>query len=446
MKISISDLEKTLKTKAIGVPSNTTFNGVSIDSRTTKENNIFFAIKGDNHDGHDYIEDALKNGAKAIICDRPINNKPQFIVKNTITALGQLASYYTSLIKPVTIGITGTNGKTTVTNLIASILRQCNLTLQTYKNYNNQIGLPLSIFRAEKKTKFFVLEMGASKNGDIQELTNIVKPKIVALLNVSLAHLDSFKTLENIIITKEEILDNQGYKKIVILNIDDPNYQRWEAKSKNNIVKTISQNQHADYYLQSNTSSNLLIKTYKGDELNIDNNKLEKHEIYNILFSIACSMEAGATSNNVIQGLKNARDIRGRFFKINGYNKSNIIDSTYNANPESFKAAICSLSKINGKKWLIMGDMGELGKDARKYHIEIGDFAKKNKVEKIFLISKYSKEIKKNFGDGSYSFLTTSELIEFIKPMITEDVNILIKASRFMKFEVIVDALSIGKY
>jgi UDP-N-acetylmuramoyl-tripeptide--D-alanyl-D-alanine ligase len=288
--------------------------------------------------------------------------------------------------------------------------------------------------------------MGASKNGDIQELTNIVKPKIVALLNVSPAHLDSFKTLENIIITKEEILDNQGYKKIVILNIDDPNYQRWEAKSKNNIVKTISQNQHADYYLQSNTSSNLLIKTYKGDELNIDNNKLEKHEIYNILFSIACSMEAGATSNNVIQGLKNARDIRGRFFKINGYNKSNIIDSTYNANPESFKAAICSLSKINGKKWLIMGDMGELGKDARKYHIEIGDFAKKNKVEKIFLISKYSKEIKKNFGDGSYSFLTTSELIEFIKPMITEDVNILIKASRFMKFEVIVDALSIGKY
>ena len=110
MKISISDLEKTLKTKAIDVPSNTTFNGVSIDSRTAKENNIFFAIKGDNHDGHDYIEDALKNGAKAIICNRPISDKPQFIVKNTITALGQLASYYTSLIKPVTIGITGTNG------------------------------------------------------------------------------------------------------------------------------------------------------------------------------------------------------------------------------------------------------------------------------------------------------------------------------------------------
>ena len=244
----------------------------------------------------------------------------------------------------------------------------------------------------------------------------------------------------------EEILDNQGYKKIAILNIDDSNYQRWKAKSKNNIVKTISQNQHADYYLQSNTSSNLLIKTYKGDELNIDNNKLEKYEIYNILFSIACSMEAGATSNNVIQGLKDVRGIRGRFFKINGYNKSNIIDSTYNANPESFKAAICSLSKINGKKWLIMGDMGELGKDAQKYHIEIGDFAKRNKVEKIFLISKYSKEIKNNFGDGAYSFLTTSELIEFIKPMITPDVNILIKASRFMKFEVIVDALSIGKY
>ena len=446
MKISIPDLEKILSTKATNVPSDTIFNGVSIDSRTIKENNIFFAIRGHNYDGHDYIEDALKNGAKAIICNRSIDNKPQFIVKNTITALGKLASHYTSLINPVTIGITGTNGKTTVTNLIASILKQHSLTLQTYKNYNNQIGLPLSIFKAEKKTKFFVLEMGASKNGDIQELTNIVNPKIVALLNVSPAHLDSFKTLENIIKTKEEILENNGYEKISILNIDDVNYKRWRTKSQNNTIKTISQNQYADYYLHNKTDNNLLIKTYKGDELNINNNKLEKHEIYNILFSIACSMEAGATSCDVVQGLRNTINIKGRFFKINGYNGSNIIDSTYNANPESFKASISSLSKMNGKKWLIMGDMGELGKDAKKYHMEIVDFAKKNKVEKIFLISKYSKEIKNQFGDEAHSFSTTTELIEFIKPTITPNINILIKASRFMKFEAIVDALSIGKY
>ena len=446
MKISLSDLEKALKTKAINLPSNTIFNGVSIDSRTTKENNIFFAIKGHNYDGYDYIEDALKNGAKAIICNRTIKDKPQLIVKNTITALGQLASYYTLLIDPVTIGITGTNGKTTVTNLIASILKQHNSTLQTYKNYNNQIGLPLSIFKAKKQTRFFVLEMGASKNGDIQELTNIVKPKIVALLNVSPAHLDTFKTLENIIKTKEEILNNYNYKKIAILNIDDGYYERWKIKSKKNIIKTISQNKNADYYLKNSTSSNLLIKTYKGDEINIDNNKLEKHEIYNILFSIACSMEAGATLNDVIQGLKSTRSVKGRFFKIKGYNGSNIIDSTYNANPESFKASICSLSAMNGKKWLIMGDMGELGKNAKKYHIEIGNFAKKHNIEKIFLISKYSKEIKNKFGEGAHSFLTVTELIEFIKPLITPNVNILIKASRFMKFEAIVDALTIGKY
>ena len=446
MKISLSDLEKALKTKAINLPSNTIFNGVSIDSRTTKENNIFFAIKGHNYDGYDYIEDALKNGAKAIICNRTIKDKPQLIVKNTITALGQLASYYTLLIDPVTIGITGTNGKTTVTNLIASILKQHNSTLQTYKNYNNQIGLPLSIFKAKKQTRFFVLEMGASKNGDIQELTNIVKPKIVALLNVSPAHLDTFKTLENIIKTKEEILNNYNYKKIAILNIDDGYYERWKIKSKKNTVKTISQNKHADYYLKNSTSSNLLIKTYKGDEINIDNNKLEKHEIYNILFSIACSMEAGATLNDVIQGLKSTRSVKGRFFKIKGYNGSNIIDSTYNANPESFKASICSLSAMNGKKWLIMGDMGELGKNAKQYHIEIGNFAKKHNIEKIFLISKYSKEIKNKFGEGAHSFLTVTELIEFIKPLITPNVNILIKASRFMKFEAIVDALTIGKY
>ena len=182
MKTSLSKLENILHSKLIN--SNVNFDGISIDSRTIKKGNLFVAIKGKNFDGHEFIDDAIRKGSVAIIAEKQFKNIPQLLVKDTVLALGKISNYHINTLKPLTIGITGTNGKTTVTNLIGSMLNKFKKTITSFGNFNNQIGLPLSILKMNEGHEICVLEMGASKIGDINYLTSIAPPKIVALLNV----------------------------------------------------------------------------------------------------------------------------------------------------------------------------------------------------------------------------------------------------------------------
>ena len=225
MNISILELEATLKSRALNVVDETQILGFSTDTRTIKKNEVYIALKGEHYDGHSFIKDAIANGASLIISEKPIDSHPHINVDDTLSALIEIAKLYIKKIHPIVIGITGTNGKTSVTNMTSTILSTYKQTSSTYKNFNNQIGLPLSILRAHEEDKVLVLEMGASKIGDIRDLVKIAKPEIVALLNVSPAHMDSFKSLENIIRTKEEILSYEGYQKTVILDYDDDNYK-----------------------------------------------------------------------------------------------------------------------------------------------------------------------------------------------------------------------------
>ena len=216
MKAKLSQLENILESTLTG--PDISFEGISIDSRTTIRGNLFIALHGDKYDGHDYINKAIKNGAVAVITEKDISSIPHIKVNDTMQSLTMLSSQYLKQINPTTISITGTNGKTTVTSMTAHIVGNYKNTLKTYKNFNNNIGLPLSILKAKKSDEIFVLEMGASKIGDIKELVNIARPNIVALLNVSAAHLESFGSLHNILMTKEEIFINQGQDKTVIIN------------------------------------------------------------------------------------------------------------------------------------------------------------------------------------------------------------------------------------
>ena len=446
MNISVLELEAILKSKAINMGNLISITGVSIDSRTISKNELFIAIKGDTHDGFSFINDAIVNGAALIITEKNLIDHPYILVNDTTYALGQIAKYYANKIHPITIGITGTNGKTSVTNMTSSILRSCMKTLSTYKNYNNEIGLPLSILNAVEEDEVFVLEMGASKLGDIQELIKIARPTIVALLNASPAHLDSFGNLENIIRTKEEILSYQGYPKTVILDLNNDNFERWSLKSIKNKIITISINQPADYYISSSTGHNICVKTPYSDINDLHIINLEPYNLNNILFSIALACEAGAESKNVLEGLNSFKDIDGRFAIKNGLHGSKIIDSSYNANPESFLSSINSLIRLDREPWLIMGEMGELGEYSELYHKQVAKHAYDMGIKKLFVISIHSKAILDEFGDNSYSFNSIETLIDYIKPQLNDNVNILVKASRFMKFEIIVDALLEGKY
>ena len=442
MNILISELENILRSKVINIHTLASIDGISIDSRTINKNELFIAIKGDNHDGHLFINDAIKNGASLIISENKLKDFPCIFVDDTTGALASIANFYIDKIDPIVIGITGTNGKTSVTNMTSMILETYKKTLSTYKNYNNQIGLPLSILKGVKEDEVFVLEMGASKVGDIKELIQIAKPTIVALLNVSPAHMDSFKSIENIIKTKEEILSYQGYPKTVILNLNDDNFDRWLLKANKNRVITISINQPADYYISSLNEHTICIKTPYEDIMNLYVNDLEPHTLNNILFSIALSYEAGARSSNVVKGLNDYNDVDGRFSLKEGCHGSKVIDSSYNANPHSFIASINSLVKLGNEPWLVMGEMGELGKNSELYHKQVARHAYDMGVKKLFVISKHARAILDEFGQNSYAFDSVDALIIFIKPQLNDNVNILVKASRFMKFEIIVNSLT----
>jgi UDP-N-acetylmuramoyl-tripeptide--D-alanyl-D-alanine ligase len=442
MNILISELENILRSKVINAHTLELINGISIDSRTINKNELFLAIKGAHHDGHLFINDAIKNGASLIISENILEDFPCISVDNTTDALASIANFYIDKIHPIVIGITGTNGKTSVTNMTSMILETYKKTLSTHKNYNNQIGLPLSILRGVKEDEVFVLEMGASKVGDIKELIQIAKPTIVALLNVSPAHMDSFKSIENIIKTKEEILSYQGYPKTVILNLNDDNFNRWSLKANKNRIVTISISQPADYYISNLSDHAICIKTPYSDIMNLYVNDIEPHTLNNILFSIALSYEAGARSSNVMKGLHNYNDVDGRFSIKKGRHGSKVIDSSYNANPNSFIVSINSLVRLDCEPWLIMGEMGELGENSELYHKQVARHAYDMGVKKLFVISKHANAILDEFGQNSYAFDSVEALIIFIKPQLNDNVNILVKASRFMKFEIIVNALT----
>ena len=442
MRIKLSDLSEIFPSAAIH--SDAVFSGVSIDSRTVHPNDIFVALHGKNFNGHDYIDEAIKQGASAVLSEVDLTDIPYIKVEDTHRALIDLALYYSSIIKPNIIGITGTNGKTTVTDLTAKITGHYKHTTKTFGNFNNNIGLPLSILKSKIDSEIFVLEMGASKKGDIKELLNIAKPNIVALLNVSPAHLDTFGTLENILSTKEEIFLNQGFDKKVILNKSDQYFDRWVKKNKLNNVITISKDdQTADYSAMKISDKELSVKTPYEPEFKLRVVNTESHNIMNILFSIALASEIGARSEHILSAMTDYDGVEGRSKIYKGINNSRIIDSSYNANPQSFKASINDLLSCAGKRWVVMGQMGELGKKSEEYHVNLALYAAKNHIDKLFIITEHNQAVIGAFGDNAHAFSSTSDLIDFIKPLVKNDTNILVKASRFMRFETIVDDLKL---
>lgn len=445
MSVSVSEILSVIKDDIQGNKApliDNKVNSFRIDSREVKKDDVFIALPGSNVDGYDYIDDAIHNGACLIITNRSHKSPLAISVRDSVKSLGTIANYYINKINSKSIGITGTNGKSTVTAMTASITQQCYKTAKTRGNYNNQIGLPLSILTADINTQVFVLEMGASKIGDIRELTTIVNPKTVALLNVSSAHLETFGSIENVYKAKEELLEDQGYEKTVVLNKDDENFLKWEKKASRHHVVTISKRQESDYRLIGQSPGKLIIKTMRFGIINIHTNFQEDYMVTNMLFAIACAAESGVDKKSIQKGLENFEVPNGRFTVLNGLNNSKIIDSSYNANPESFKAAIDSLVARDSKqKWIIMGQMGELGKDSEEHHINVLKYAESKKIDKIFLISNHAEMIKKTIKIEINAFKSKEDLVKYIIPMLKSEIDVLIKASRSMKFESIVKSL-----
>ena len=419
------------------------FHAISINSKKIKKDDIFIAIKGLNFDGHDYINEAFKNGAiAAIISDEEKISKNTILVNDTKKSLADISSLFLMKFKPFVIGITGSNGKTTTKELIKSILDSnygTNKILATHANYNNDIGLPLTIFNLNSEHSHIVLEMGMNHPNEISYLANIAPPNFAVITNIGEAHIENFKNREAIANEKKDILRNLKAEGTAILPKDSEFFNFLVKDLKNVKVLSFGMRKDADISCELLNHKKILIKTPKYD-LEIKSKLLGHNNISNILAAVTCAYQLKINPTKIKEGIENITPIPSRLELKEGKKRAAIIDDTYNANPSSFLSAIEVLNEFPGKKILVIGDMAELGENSRIYHQELSRSIKETKIDITLGLGKYTKEIITLLGRNNSWFRSKDDLVKHLYACMKGS-TILVKGSRSMKMEEIVKKL-----
>ena len=434
-----SDLNRYL---GVDIAGNIPIKSISTDTRSIKKNSLFIAIKGENFDGNDFVEDAITKGALYAIADKKKyenkKNKKIIYVKNTVKALKKISGNIINEYKGKVIAVTGSNGKTTTTNIISKTLKNNSKTL---KNFNNEIGMPLSIMNASSKSKNLVLEIGASKFGDIDYLSKILKPHVGVITNIGHSHLEKLGNINGVFEVKSELIKNIKKNGFLIVPSDNKEHlDRWK-KLRNDInILTFGIESAADFYaskinLKENGLSFVVRSNLIKKPIQIKTSIEGKHNIKNILASFAVHFCLKEDLENFVNILKVNKLNTLRQIKSKWINGSVLIDDTYNANPDSTKKSIDLLSNYNKNTVLILGDMLELGRYKKQLHKEVGVYAKKRGINIILGYGDLTKYAVDGFGKKAIFFKDEENLKSYLRENITSKDVILIKGSRGMKME-----------
>ncbi len=425
------------------VGEDTVYLSVSTDTRTLPEGALYFALKGEHFDGHTFLNAAKQAGAAgAVVSD--INNidLPQVKVEDTRKALGRLAAAWRQHFKGKVIAITGSNGKTTVKEMIAAILAKQGDVLATKGNLNNDIGLPLTLLGLENQD-YAVIEMGANHHGEIDYLTHIANPDVAVITNAGPAHLEGFGSIKGVAEAKSEIYRGLSQAGTAIINADDEFADYWLAACKNKTVIRFALDHEAEVkgeWQQGATESVLKI-TADSTSFEVSLHVPGKHNAMNALAAVAACLAAGAEIESMQKGLDAFSSVKGRLNIMTAINGATVIDDTYNANPASLSAGLDVLKVMPGEHWLVLGDMGELGEDSQQLHSDVAKLAKQKNVHQLYATGENSKVTVKAFGDHAMHFSTPKDLIDYLLPRLHQNLSVLIKGSRFMKMEKVVESL-----
>ncbi|GAA6170477.1 UDP-N-acetylmuramoyl-tripeptide--D-alanyl-D-alanine ligase [Colwellia sp. KU-HH00111] len=447
----------------------------------------FLALKGPNFDGHRFAKQVVAQGCQVLIVDHLIAdleqaNVAQIVVEDTRIALGQIAAYVKQQVAPKTVGITGSSGKTTVKEMLAAILSRLGKVLATQGNFNNDIGVPLTLLRLEHAHDFAVIEMGANHIGEIAYTTALVKPDVAMINNIAAAHLEGFGDLCGVARAKGEIFAGLSAEGVALYNKDTKYTSKWQWRLTDKQVRTFSclNPINADCYssnvvLDENGCAQFELQTSIG-HCNIMLTVPGKHNVCNAVAAATAAIECGASLQDIQLGLAQMTPVKGRL-NIHHLPQTTtcaaikLIDDTYNANVESIKAAISLLANYNGQRILVLGDMGELGCEARRYHQEIGEFAKEQGIEVLLTLGVLSQStsdafaqnndaISEHFSERNLLEETLFELLSHKDQIIKEKLNannsehdstternkvaqvqILVKGSRSAHMEYVVEGL-----
>ncbi len=425
--------------------ANLKFNSISTDSRTLQPGALFVAIIGQNFDGHDYIDAAIRSGATAVLVSKPCNvNVPVITVENTLHAYGQIAKLHRSKFNLPIAAVTGSCGKTTVQGMLASILRQVANTLSPAGSFNNEIGVPRTLLELSAEHAYAVLEMGARKPGDIKYLMDIVNPQVTLVNNVAPAHTETFGSVEAIATTKGEIYKCLGPTGVAVINVDDAFAPYWLSSLSTQKIITIGLEHAADitcsYIVEEHHRSKMELVTDIGS-ITVELPLLGMHNVKNALAATAMARGLNIPLDKIKAGLEAFSAVTRRMEVKEGLNGAKIIDDSYNANPLAMSYAVDVLSKQAGTKVMVIGDMLELGAISEETHRALGQQAKAAGIDHLFAYGDFSKIAVATFGSNARFYADKNQLINDLKPLLNADMVVLVKGSNGMRMNDVVNAL-----
>lgn len=415
----------------------------SIDTRTLQPGDVYIAIRGARFDGHDFITQAIQSGAGAIIAETPyLSALPCICVADTRQALAALATAWRKQADAKIVGITGSNGKTTVKEMTAAILGVNAPVLFTRGNLNNDIGVPLTLFRLQEQHRYAVIEMGANHPGEIAYTSRCAQADVVIITNAGAAHLEGFGNIQGVAETKGEIIETLKQNGIAILNRDDDFYDYWHAVAGNRKTLSFGLTPAADISAKAISSGITDNRFYTVFELTTTSASIPiklslagRHNVLNALAASAAAVALGISPEQIQQGLATLRPITGRLQPLVSKQGNIIIDDTYNANPASLKAGLDVLLACHGEPWLVLGAFGELGPDSLKLHAEMGELIKQMGVVRVFATGADTQATVAAFGENARYFESQSDLITALEQQLPANATLLIKGSRVRKME-----------
>ncbi|NVK21005.1 MAG: UDP-N-acetylmuramoyl-tripeptide--D-alanyl-D-alanine ligase [Kangiellaceae bacterium] len=435
------------------VGDNLTIQGLVTDSRAQNMQGLFVALVGEKFDAHQFIHQAQDNGAIALLVSKAVTSSlPQIVVENSEQALGKIAAYVRQQVNPKVIGITGSAGKTSVKEMVASILRVYShddgKVLATKGNFNNHIGVPLTLLELTQQHEFAVIEMGANHKGEIAYTAHLAKPDTSAINNVEAAHIEGFGSIEGVAEAKSEIYEALSSSGTAVINLDCEFARDWQKQFEYLHKVTVSRHKNAQF-----TAHNCHLNQQSQVEfmLQHENDGCSQsvaiclptpgmHNVSNALVAAALAHSVGVDMESIQMGLQSVASVKGRLNVHQTTNGITLIDDTYNASVGSVKAAIDYLASLAGHKLLVLGDMAELGVDSDKYHFEVGAYAQEKNIDQLFVWGTFVQHTVKAFGENARLFEQKEQLVEAIKSDISLQ-NVLVKGSRSARMEQVVEAL-----
>ena len=442
----INNTKDLLTSLKLDAKSSLPISNFQIDSRKVQKNSVFFGLNGSNEDGSVYADDAITKGASLVIVKKSkmassISNSSKIIqVQSPEDILIQAAAIAMKRYKGNIIGVTGSNGKTTTKNILNTCIKN---SYATYQNYNNEIGLPLCALELNSQKSTAIFEMGAAKNGDIDLLSKIIKPNIGIITHIGHSHLDGLSSIRGVLKVKSELIKNIKQNGSAI--VPDGQYLNyWQKMRKDITFYSFGEKSSASYFptkikMSKNGLSFFIESRHLKKRIPVKTRLLGMHNVLNILASFAAIHTSKLNIEEFLNGMNGLQNAPQRLDLKTWVKQSQVIDDTYNANPDSMKAAIDVLCQFKGRKIAILGDMAELGRYRKKLHIAVGDYAKIHGVDCLLGYGDLIRHAVFAYGDNAFFFNKKTELMDFLKKNLVGKEKILIKGSRSMRMEEILE-------